>query len=462
MNKISCFFTLLLLSLFGAFTANAQNADVFSYQTSVHDASGNVVANRLVHVRVSIMSRSAEGVLVYAEHSSAMADAAGWITVLVGDGVAIKGSFADIDWSRGPYFIRCDIDPDGGSNYKVGTTQQLLSVPYALYSAGGDYNNLTNRPDIKAEVRSVLQERGGKIVVEGMSREEVRRYVDSLMNDYLDRAVISRSNSRSDSREDVSFDHQSQQDKSQQDLQLAPAAINGLLPGEFSVSATTKVRFSQGNLRYSDKGRHAVLDGGTRQGTWSLMPLQYESPKSDTVWQEYLMWGNTGSMGYEFSGKEGYDFGLYNAIINGGNKPGVWRMLTAKEWDYLRNDRLNAAKKIALATVAGHKGIVLLPDDWYLPEECVFAAGSLFGYATNAYTDYQWKLMEQAGAVFLPAAGSMTGGSVYSRGTYGSYWSSTLVDSRRAYSFDFDDTGMRTIGNQSSLGLSVRLVQDAD
>ena len=64
------------------------------------------------------------------------------------------GTFSTINWGYGPYFLKTEIDPTGGTNYSISSVQQLLSVPYALYSkeAGngfsGDYNDLVNRPEI--------------------------------------------------------------------------------------------------------------------------------------------------------------------------------------------------------------------------------------------------------------------------------------------------------------------------
>ncbi|MBR4918900.1 MAG: hypothetical protein IKZ52_06770 [Bacteroidales bacterium] len=78
----------------------------------------------------------------------------GLMILAIGDGTIQNGMFSDIDWADGPYFLKTEIDPDGGSNYTITSTQQLLSVPYALYAktAGnafsGDYNDLTNTPDI--------------------------------------------------------------------------------------------------------------------------------------------------------------------------------------------------------------------------------------------------------------------------------------------------------------------------
>ena len=47
----------------------------------------------------------------------------------------MNGNFSTIDWSNGPYFIKSDFDPTGGTNYTISNTTQLLSVPYALHAS---------------------------------------------------------------------------------------------------------------------------------------------------------------------------------------------------------------------------------------------------------------------------------------------------------------------------------------
>lgn len=46
----------------------------------------------------------------------------------------MTGDLGSIDWSAGPYFIRTETDPNGGTNYTIQTNMQLLSVPYALHA----------------------------------------------------------------------------------------------------------------------------------------------------------------------------------------------------------------------------------------------------------------------------------------------------------------------------------------
>ena len=134
--------------------AMAQAPEKFTYQAVVRNASNSLVANAPVGVRMSILQGSASGSAVYVETQTATTNANGLVTLSIGGGNAQQGAFADIDWANGTYFLKTETDPNGGSNYSITTTQQMLSVPYALYSkeAGngfsGDYNDLVNVPQI--------------------------------------------------------------------------------------------------------------------------------------------------------------------------------------------------------------------------------------------------------------------------------------------------------------------------
>ena len=134
--------------------AMAQAPEKFTYQAVVRNASNSMVANAPVGVRVSILQGGVNGTLVYMETQTSVTNANGLITLQIGGGNVQQGAFADIDWANGSYFLKTETDPNGGTNYSITSTQQMLSVPYALYSkeAGngfsGDYNDLVNVPQI--------------------------------------------------------------------------------------------------------------------------------------------------------------------------------------------------------------------------------------------------------------------------------------------------------------------------
>ena len=150
MKRITIFLAFLLCAI----ALFAQAPEKFTYQAVVRNASNSLVANAPVGVRVSILQGSASGNAVYMELHTATTNANGLLTLEIGGGTAQQGTFADIDWANGSFFLKTEIDPNGGANYSITNTQQMLSVPYALYSkeAGngfsGDYNDLTNLPQI--------------------------------------------------------------------------------------------------------------------------------------------------------------------------------------------------------------------------------------------------------------------------------------------------------------------------
>lgn len=126
-------FTLLAAAILSAILW-AQGPEKISYQSVIRNSSGNLVANQEVGVQISILQGSASGTTVYAETQTPTTNANGLISIEIGDGNLVSGDFSLINWASGTYFIKTETDPDGGSDYSISGTSQLLSVPYALYA----------------------------------------------------------------------------------------------------------------------------------------------------------------------------------------------------------------------------------------------------------------------------------------------------------------------------------------
>lgn len=128
-----------------------------SYQAVVRDGTNNLLANKTIGMRISIIRGSANGSLVYSETHLPITNSNGLVSIIIGDGHSTTGAVAMIDWSQGPFFVKTEIDITGGSNYSIASTTQLLSVPFALYAekAGngfdGMYQSLEGKPSL-AEV----------------------------------------------------------------------------------------------------------------------------------------------------------------------------------------------------------------------------------------------------------------------------------------------------------------------
>ena len=186
-------------------------------------------------------------------------------------------------------------------------------------------------------------------------------------------------------------------------------------------------------------------------------------------------------------GNANCDWGVFNAILNGGDEPGRWRTLSRDEWAYLMNGRTNATSLRGVGSVNGVRGLILLPDGWNGLDISTTSIGThtvtddnsdkpaAITWADNMIDAATWATMEAAGAVFLPAAGTMSDASPWAVGYYNlsdtsagiSYWTTTYrTDRRFAHAFDLgtagSDINWRFDQSSRSYGRAVRLVKDAN
>ena len=235
----------------------------------------------------------------------------------------------------------------------------------------------------------------------------------------------------------------------------------------FSVSATKKVVFSQGNLQYhpaKDEWRFA-------ENPWDYIG-DANSKISSTYngWIDLFGWStsttnfgvSTSTSSSDYSGS----FVDWRTNKIGNDAPNTWRTLSKEEWMYLQISRPNASSLCGVAQVNGVNGLIFLPDNWTCPAGVTFKSGFHSSDGVDYYAAYQtftaeqWSKLEAAGAVFLPAAGYRRGSGVYSVQNYGFYWSATEYDSDDAYCLYFDSDGAGMGGCDRNDGQSVRLVKD--
>ena len=256
----------------------------------------------------------------------------------------------------------------------------------------------------------------------------------------------------------------------------ALAQTEGALNGVFTINDSgDKVRFSRGNLQYQ-----------ASTSTWRFATQQYDYVGTDNEnisatyggWIDLFGWGTSGyhnpydnyntqyqpyststatvntscnTYGYgpstnmqdsNLTGTSAeYDWGVHNAISNGGNQTGLWRTLTKDEWNYIFKTRTastvggRANARFVMSQVNGVNGLILFPDEYthpsYLPTPLSINNASA-AFNVNSFTNDGWTAMENLGCVFLPAAGCRYGNSTriwgnnsYNQtcGTFGLYWS---------------------------------------
>ena len=125
---------LAIVLFFSVVTLLAQAPQKMTYQAVVRNTNNSLVSNQNVSVQITVLQGNENGTPVYQETHSTTTNANGLMTVEIGDGTNVAGSFADINWGNGPFYLKSEIDPAGGFNYSIVGVQQLLSVPYALYA----------------------------------------------------------------------------------------------------------------------------------------------------------------------------------------------------------------------------------------------------------------------------------------------------------------------------------------
>lgn len=124
----------LLTAIIITTSAFAQAPEIMSYQAVVRDAADNLVASSPVGMQISILQGSPSGTAAYVETHTPTSNQNGLVSIEIGNGTLVSGDFSTIDWANGPYFVKTETDPIGGTSYTITGTSQLLSVPYALFA----------------------------------------------------------------------------------------------------------------------------------------------------------------------------------------------------------------------------------------------------------------------------------------------------------------------------------------
>jgi hypothetical protein len=292
-------------------------------------------------------------------------------------------------------------------------------------------------------------------------------------------------------------------------FEAQPQAPQGAINGQFTINGNgDKVYFSKGNLQYIGSASTPYWKFADNQWDY-LGTTTGQNSASQNVDRDLFGWGTSGwdngnvyyqpydtqnngnsSQGYGYGPTDGTnytynltgayshaDWGVHNSISG---TTGSWRTLTGwtdsnntGEWDYVFNGR-NASTvngmsnaRFAKACVNGVHGVILFPDSYTHPSGVAQPIGinetGSAGWNGNNYTATDFGSMQDAGAVFLPAAGFRNWTSVYDVGSYGYYWSASYINSSYAYSVYFRGSILDPQLNYLRCnGLSVRLVCPAE
>lgn len=130
------------LYLFLVFAATvivkAQVPQVINYQSVVRDATGEIIKNKAVNFRLSLLDGGINGTPQYIEIQNKTTNQFGLVTFGIGQGTTVSGSMNLVTWSTGNKYLKVELDINGGNSFSLMSTSQFLSVPYALYAANGN------------------------------------------------------------------------------------------------------------------------------------------------------------------------------------------------------------------------------------------------------------------------------------------------------------------------------------
>jgi hypothetical protein len=137
------FYLFLILFASVRVISYSQSPPGIPYQAIARSTTGEPYASGALQTRFSLHEQTATGTVSYAEMHSLQTDEFGLFSTTFGAGTPINGTFAAINWGLTTKYLQVEIDL--GNGWIDMGTQQLMSVPYAMYagSAGGLNNNIS-------------------------------------------------------------------------------------------------------------------------------------------------------------------------------------------------------------------------------------------------------------------------------------------------------------------------------
>jgi uncharacterized protein (TIGR02145 family) len=446
----------------------AQSPEKMSYQAVVRDAGGVLLSNQSVGIRIQILQTSEFGAAVFVETHTRTTNSNGLVTLEIGGGSVVMGSFSGINWNNGPYFLKTEIDPGGGTSYSIIGTTQLMSVPYALYSkqAGnvfsGDYNDLTNKPVLFDGTWNSLT---GKPILSIVATSGI---TGSNMITITNDNNISISNVGAVSGEVLKYNGSTWSAEPDWDTNTTYSAGSGLsLSGTiFSLApgtSTGQMKYWNGtawvNVPPGKNGQTLVfLNGAPTWWPQGLGTTDVYNPSTGKIWMDR----NLGATQVATSSTDANSYGhLYQ-----------WGRGT--DGHQLRTSTLSSSD------TPGHANFILAPSspyDWRSPQNTNLWQGVSgvnnpcpAGYRLPTESEWDlerltWSSNNAAGAfaspLKLPVAGDRHGsdGSLYSTGSSGLYWSSTVI-TLGSRSLNFASTTAAMANFFRVMGLSVRCIKN--
>jgi len=127
-----------ILLIIASSVSYAQAPSAFSYQGIALDADGKTVKNKEIRLQFSVVESEANGTAKYIEQHLVTTTSIGHFSAVIGRGEAIDGAFDQVLWDEFSYFLKLEMDAEGGWDFNHLGTIQLVSVPYAYLAKTAD------------------------------------------------------------------------------------------------------------------------------------------------------------------------------------------------------------------------------------------------------------------------------------------------------------------------------------
>ena len=212
------FYAILCLAIASLTQIQAQAPQGFNYQATVRNSAGDLIINTNVYFKFNVIQGSLTAVPIFTETHYVSTDDLGQVNLVIGQGTATTGTFSELDWSQGSYYLGIELNT--GSGYVAMGTTQLLSVPYALYA-----ENSGNATSATPNLEAVLAENNSANSQQIKDLQDPTEAQDAATKNYVDTNLNSFSGSYNDLTDTPTMYTQAQVDELISNLQTQMDAL---------------------------------------------------------------------------------------------------------------------------------------------------------------------------------------------------------------------------------------------